>query len=229
LGIELTLDIVSVISDQPSSPATLACQAGNTVRRTAPAMGLRWEDVDMASGFLVVTQQITEVRGRSVLGTPKTKRGARVVPLDADTTALLRRHRDAQDVERHTWGQGWTDTGLVFTREDGTALRPEYVTRHFQALAADAGLPPIRLHDLRHTNASIALAAGVDMKVVSDRLGHSQMSVTADLYSHVSVQLGQRAAEQIAGALRPSPGAVPSPFLPQHPDAASQTAPEEPL
>jgi hypothetical protein len=75
------------------------------------------------------------------------------------------------------------------------------VTRHFQALARKAGLPPIRLHDLRHTNASIALAAGVDIKVVSDRLGHSTTAITADLYTHVVPSLGRDTAKGIAGLL----------------------------
>ena len=75
-------------------------------------------------------------------------------------------------------------------REDGRPPRPEYATRHFQAIAERAGLPAIRLHDLRH-HASLALAAGVEMKVVSDRLGHSQISTTADLYTHVSRGLGR--------------------------------------
>ncbi|MGH8774432.1 MAG: site-specific integrase [Jiangellaceae bacterium] len=91
--------------------------------------------------------------------------------------------------------------GLVFCREDGRALRPEYVTRHFQALAKKIGLPAIRLHDLRHTNASLALAAGVDIKVVSERLGHSTIAVTADLYTHVVPSLGRDAATRIAGLL----------------------------
>jgi Phage integrase family len=89
----------------------------------------------------------------------------------------------------------------VFCREDGRPLRPEYVTRHFQALAMKAGLPSIRLHDLRHTNASLALAAGIDIKVVSERLGHSTMAVTADLYTHVVPSLGRDAAKRIAGLL----------------------------
>ena len=78
-------------------------------------------------------------------------------------------------------------------------------TRHFQHLAREAGLPPLRLHDLRHTNASLALQAGVDLKVVSDRLGHSQISVTADLYTHVNIAVGRAAADQIAQALHPRP------------------------
>ena len=122
-----------------------------------------------------------------------------------------------QDVERAAWGPAWNDAGLVFTREDGRPLRPEFATRHFQALAQQSGLPAIRLHDLRHTNASLALEAGVEMKVVSDRLGHSQISVTADLYTHVSRSLGNAAAEQIAGVLRAPSDTVPTASLPQAP------------
>jgi len=170
--------------------------------RRGEAIGLRWEDVDLEGSALFVIQQITEVHGRAVVGTPKTKRGTRLVPLDAETVSMLRRHREAQDLERVAWGPAWNEAGLVFTREDGRLLRPEYATRHFQALAAAMGLPAIRLHDLRHTHASLALAAGVEMKVVSERLGHSQISVTADLYTHVSRGVGQAAADQIAGVLR---------------------------
>ena len=170
--------------------------------RRGEAIGLRWEDVDLEGSALFVIQQITEVHGRAVVGTPKTKRGTRLVPLDAETVSMLRRHREAQDLERVAWGPAWNEAGLVFTREDGRLLRPEYATRHFQALAGAMGLPAIRLHDLRHTHASLALAAGVEMKVVSERLGHSQISVTADLYTHVSRGVGQAAADQIAGVLR---------------------------
>ena len=151
-----------------------------TRMRRGEAIGLRWEEVDLEGQCLFVVQQITEVRGRSVVGTPKTKRGTRLVPIDAGTVAMLCRHREAQGIERVAWGPAWNEAGLVSTREDGRPLRPEYVTQHFQALSQNLGLPVIRLHDLRHTSASLALAAGVEMKVVSDRLGHSQISTTAD-------------------------------------------------
>ena len=135
---------------------------------------------------------------------------------------MLRRQRETQNLERIAWGPAWNEAGLIFTREDGRPLRPEYVTRHFQALAEKAGLPVIRLHDLRHTNASLALSAGVDLKVVSERLGHSQLAITADLYTHVNRGLGKAAAEQIARALRPASPAVPTASLPQSPKNASQ-------
>jgi integrase len=169
--------------------------------RRGEAIGLRWEDVDFESQCLFVTQQITDIRGKLVVGTPKTRRGRRAVPVDVVTVDLLREHRRVQDAERAAWGSASRHQGLVFCREDGRPLRPEYVTRHFQALAMKAGLPSIRLHDLRHTNASLALAAGIDIKVVSERLGHSTMAVTADLYTHVVPSLGRDAAKRIAGLL----------------------------
>ncbi len=175
--------------------------------RRGEAIGLRWVDVDLDARCPFIVQQITEVRGKAVVGSPKTKRGTRAVPIDDDTVAMLRRHREGQAVERMAWGSAWNEAGLVFTRENGLPLRPEYATRHFQQLAREAGLPRLRLHDLRHTNASLALQAGVDLKVVSDRLGHSQISVTADLYTHVNVAVGRAAADQIARALRPRPAA----------------------
>ena len=128
----------------------------------------------------------------------------------------------AQDHERVAWGPAWNEAGLVFTRENGLPLRPEYATRHFQALVQEAGLPAIRLHDLRHTNASLALLAGVEMKVVSERLGHSQMSVTADLYTHVNRGLGRDAADRIAAVLGPASETVPTAPLPHSPESGPQ-------
>ena len=192
-----------------------------TGMRRGETVGLRWEDVDLDGECLFVIQQITDVNGRSMVSTPKTKRGQRLVPIDAETVAMLRRQRETQNLERAAWGPAWNEAGLIFTREDGRPLRPEYVTRHFQALALKAGLPVIRLHDLRHTNASLALSAGVDLKVVSERLGHSQLAITADLYTHVNRGLGKAAAEQIARALRPASPVVPTASLPQSPENAS--------
>jgi len=180
-----------------------------TGMRRGEVVGLRWQDVDLDGRCLFIVQQITEVRGRSVVGTPKTRRGARVVPLDDGTVGRLRAHHEVQALERAAWDAGWHDSGLVFTREDGRSLRPEYVTRHFQKLADDAGLPVIGLHDLRHTNASIALAAGVDIKVVSDRLGHSTTAITADLYTHVNRNVGRAAADRIADVLAAAKETVP--------------------
>ena len=116
-------------------------------------------------------------------------------------------------------GAAWVETGLVFTREDGSALHPEFVTRHFERLAREAGLPPIRLHDLRHGAATLALAGGADLKTVSEMLGHSTITITADTYASVLPEVAHRAAEaaarlvprtQSAESTRPGPISVPS-------------------
>lgn len=169
--------------------------------RRGEALGLRWEDVDLEAGVLRVAQQLVETPDGLRFGPPKTRSGSRAVPLDAETVHVLVRHLDSQRGERAAWGPAWVDLGLVFTREDGTMLRPEYVSHLFPRLSRQAGLDRIRLHDLRHTSASLALAAGVPMKVVSERLGHSSTVITADLYTHVVPTLAQDAADRIAAAV----------------------------
>lgn len=95
----------------------------------------------------------------------------------------------------------WPDHDLVFTREDGALVHPERLTRMFEAHARAAGLPRIRLHDLRHTHATLALAAGVHPKVVSERLGHSSISITLDTYSHAVPAMQEEAAERVAAVV----------------------------
>ena len=108
---------------------------------------------------------------------------------------------DVLDQERERWGESWLDMGLVFAKEDGGMLRPDGVTVVFGRLVTRAGVPRIRLHDLWHTHASLALAAGVDIKVVSERLGHSTTTITADLYTHVTSAVARKAADAIASEI----------------------------
>ena len=100
--------------------------------------------------------------------------------------------------ERVAWGPAWKDTGFVFTREDGTPIHPETLTKVFQQRVRKAGLPRIRLHDLRHTHATLALRAGIHPKVISERLGHATVGITLDTYSHAIPAMQEEAAEQIA-------------------------------
>ncbi len=98
-------------------------------------------------------------------------------------------------------GAGWADTGLVFTWPTGEAIHPNVVTRTFARLAMGAGLPAIRLHDLRHSWATAALGAGIPAKIVSERLGHSSIAITMDVYSHVLPGLDEHAAATVAAAI----------------------------
>jgi integrase len=112
------------------------------------------------------------------------------------TVAALRRHRAQQLQERLAAGEAWTDSGLVFTDELGAGLQPNWLTWQFAQLAAD--LPRITLHGLRHSYASTALQAGVPIEVLSRRLGHSRISITLDLYVHVSERQDREAANLAA-------------------------------
>lgn len=121
-----------------------------------------------------------------------------MVALDDDTVNVLKRHREQQDADREEWGTAWVETGMVFTQEDGSWLHPGKVTDLFERLVAASGLPPIRLHDLRHGAATLMLAAGIDVKIVSDTLGHSDTRITRDIYQSVLPQVGKNAAEATA-------------------------------
>ena len=177
--------------------------------RRGELCGLRWSDVELEATRIVVREQATQVGHSVVYGPPKTASGERVVDLDDVTVAVLRAHRAAQAAERLAWGPAYADSGRVFTRENGEALHPETVTRRFARLVAAAGLRRVRLHDLRHGFASLALAAGVPLAVISKRLGHSSIAITSDTYSHLLEGMGKAAAEQVAGLVRrPMPAAA---------------------
>jgi integrase len=182
--------------------------------RRGEAIGLPWPEVDLDERTITITEQIVQIGWAVDRGEPKTDSGARVVPLDGDTVEALRTHRARQQAEREAWGDLWTDTGLVFTREDGTALHPEYATRRFARLAFRAGVPPIRLHDLRHVAATLLLAAGYDLKLVQELLGHSTITLTGDTYTTVLPELARAATEGVARLIRDArPPAEPVPTV----------------
>lgn len=166
--------------------------------RRGEACGQRWIDTHLDAGAMDVFNQLVQYGWETGQDTPKTDDSAAAVALDADTVLILRAHRKRQDDEREAAGIKWVETGLVFTEEDGTALHPADVTDHFKFLARQAGLPPIRLHDLRHGAATIALAAGVEMKVVQHMLRHASITTTSDLYTNVLPELAHSAAEATA-------------------------------
>ncbi len=178
-----------------------------TGMRRGEICGLRWRDVDLSNGLIRINQAAVQVGGAIHIEPPKTKTGIRTVPLDEETTAALERHFEQQTAMRKQWGEAYqAEQAYVFCREDGSLLSPERLSRRFKHASASAGLPIIRFHDLRHTSASVALAAGVALKVVSDRLGHSTTAITADLYTHVSPAVAREAAEAIARTINPTAG-----------------------
>jgi integrase len=171
--------------------------------RRGEALGLRWKDLDLDDGKIKVRQTVIAIKHTVTISTPKTEKGRRTVTLDKGTVTALREHRKRQAAERLLMGAGWTDNDLVFCHPDGTVLHPERFSRGFLETVARIGLPRIRLHDLRHGWATLALQAGVHPKVVQERLGHANIGITLDTYSHVTAGLHEDAAEEVAALFRP--------------------------
>ncbi|AVH96763.1 site-specific integrase [Streptomyces sp. WAC00288] len=166
--------------------------------RRGEACGQPWSETNLDRHSLTVTGQLVQDGWEVEASEPKTDSGFRVVALDDDTVHVLKRHREQQEADRAEWGSAWVNTGLVFTQEDGSWLHPGKVTDLFERLVAASGLPPIRLHDLRHGAATLMLAADIDIKIVSDTLGHSDTRITRDIYQSVLPHVGKSAAEATA-------------------------------
>jgi len=168
-----------------------------TGMRRGEALGLRWEDVDLEAGRISVRRALIPNGATVVVSEPKTARGRRSVALDPETVEVLKAQA-AQQLEDQTQAKHWTETGLVFTKEDGQAWHPEVISRFFRQAVKRSKLPAIRLHDLRHTHATLALRAGIHPKVVSERLGHATIAITLDTYSHAIPAMQEEAAVRIA-------------------------------
>ncbi|HEY3670029.1 MAG TPA: site-specific integrase [Acidimicrobiia bacterium] len=172
--------------------------AATTGMRRGEVLGLRWQDVDLDLARLSVRQTIVSVAYEIKFAEPKTTRSRRSIALDQRTVAVLRSWRKVQLEDRILLGDDYENSGLVFTREDGRFIHPDRFSQLFDKYVGSSGLPRIRLHDLRHTHASLALAAGVHPKVVSERLGHATVAFTLDVYSHAVPALQEDAADRVA-------------------------------
>ncbi len=172
--------------------------AATTGMRRGEILGLRWSDIDLDSTSLSVRQTLISVSYKMQFSTPKTERSRRTVALDVATVKALRTHRTAQLEERLAWGEAYEDRGLVFTRENGAPIHPDTFAQWFPKHVNRAGVPSIRFHDVRHTHASLALQAGVPVKVVSERLGHASAGFTLDVYAHVMPGMQAEAAKTVA-------------------------------
>ncbi len=165
--------------------------------RRGEALGLRWSDVDLAAGRLSIQRQRVTTDYEVMERPTKTDRG-RSVAIDAATVGALRDQSQRQLDDADEWGDAWVGEGHVFTREDGEPWHPDRITTLFAQAVKAAGAPSIRLHDLRHGWATLALGAGIHPKVVQERLGHANIAMTMDRYSHVIPALQESAAELVA-------------------------------
>ncbi len=167
--------------------------------RLGELTALQWKDVEWAAGRISIRRTLVRVsEGRPTYGEPKTAKSRRSLKLPAVAMAALRAHRDRQAWERQAFGDAYAELDLVFATVFGTPLHAFYVSRKFKRALARAGLSnSVRFHDLRHASATAMLAAGVHPKAASERLGHSTIAITMDLYSHALQELDDQAAERL--------------------------------
>jgi integrase len=176
--------------------------AVTTGLRRGELAGLTWAAIDWDAGLLRVSSTRVVVGWEVVDSGPKTEAGVRVIGLDAATLSALREHRRAQAEEMMANRDVWQGAGdVVFVDELGRPLHPGYLTRTLAARARAAGLPPVRLHALRHGHATHGLASGAQLLEMSKRLGHASIRITADTYSHVSAAVDRRVADQVAALI----------------------------
>jgi integrase len=167
--------------------------------RRGELVGLRWADVDLDAGTVTIAQQVGTVGQAAVTGPVKTRAGRRAIDLDAETVRVLRERRRVQLEHRMMMGAGWQDRDdRVFTMADGRPWHPKVISRAFVRLVEVHGLPALSIHDLRHTHATHLLTAGVNPKVVSERLGHTSVAFTLDTYGHVMPTQQAEAATAVA-------------------------------
>jgi integrase len=183
---ELRLFLESTVTDALHPLWFLIAMTG---LRRGEALGLRWRDVDFVNRSLSVRQTFVTVGHEVQRSVPKTSRGQRVVALDTATIGVLKRHQELLNPD------GPDD--LLFSADGLRPFHPTAVSKRFNRLVSAAGLQRIRLHDLRHTHATLALQAGVHPKVVSERLGHTTVALTLDIYSHSNPHMQEEAAETL--------------------------------
>lgn len=179
--------LLAVAGDRLEAVYHLSLDAG---MRQGEVLALHWPEVDLEGGAVTVLQSLEEARGGFRLKPPKTRAGRRRIPLAPSTVAALTRHKAAMKAERHN-----TRTGPVFVAPGGGwVTKSRFLCSSFRPALARAGLPRVRPHDLRHTMATLLLRAGVGVKVVSERLGHSDIALTLRTYTHVLPDMQDGAA-----------------------------------
>lgn len=171
----------------------------HTGMRRGELLGLSWDNVDFRANKIYVRKILQRVRNQGLFlqPYPKSDSGWRSIDISPRMAEILKEHRKEQLEFRMQYGPGYQDNNMVFCNKDGSFVNPGSVTRRFNRYLEEAAVKKIRLHDLRHTHASLLLKAGVQPKVVQERLGHSSITMTMDIYSHLFPSLQKEAAEKI--------------------------------
>ena len=173
--------------------------------RRGELCGLKWQDIDYKNNLISIERAAQYLPGQGVfLKEPKNKSSIRVIKLPPFIFKMLKEYRVWQGTERLKCGSRWADGNYVFTNLDGYLYNPDNLTTQFHNFIKANKLPNVSIHSLRHTNATLQIAAGVDVRTVSKRLGHSQTSTTMNIYAHAIKSADEAAAEVLDDLLNPA-------------------------
>ena len=186
--------LLNALQDAPTQFSVITQLALFTGARRGEICGLRWSDVDLDAGTISIERTLQYIPGKGTMFTsPKTKRSRRCIKIGPDCVQLLQEYRKHQKAERFKIGSEWmrkveiegktVENDLLFTKWNGAPIDPKTVTTWFPGFLAAHNLPPVHFHSLRHTNASLLIAAHVPVTAVSGRLGHAKTSTTTDIYA----------------------------------------------
>lgn len=164
-----------------------------TGARKGELLALTWEDIDFEAGYIRLWKTLFQANGKHLFQTPKTRNSKRLISIDTQTLSLLKKWRISQIEENLAYGGR---SGIVFTRTDGTPLRLAYLNEKLNILVKRHNLHPITIHGLRHTHASLLFEAGANIKEVQERLGHSDIQMTMNVYTHVTDTIREQTAEK---------------------------------
>ncbi|MEI4622112.1 site-specific integrase [Bacillus cereus] len=173
-----------------------------TGMRRGEILGLRWRDCDLEQAKVSIRQTLARVDGKLVFQEPKTKGSKRRITITEEVISALKKHRSEQNKYKLLLGPGYIDNDLIVCTEDGKPIDPRNLLRHFARMKKETNVPELRFHDLRHTHATILLLLSENPKVVSERLGHSRVDITLDIYSHVLPDMQENAANNFEQAMK---------------------------
>ena len=176
--------------------------------RRGEMAALQWKDVDLDKNTISITQNRVHTTQGVIEKSPKTKAGKRTITIGNDVVNALRDAKAIYD-DAVCSKPGFKNLGYVLFKENGEPFHPDSLTQKWERFVAKHNLPPIRLHDLRHSNATAMIAAGINARVVQHRLGHANVSITLNTYTHVLPEMDQEAADKLNNALFSTPQIVP--------------------
>lgn len=196
--------LISALDAAPIQYRTAVLLLMYTGLRRGELCGLEWRDIDFEKGVLSVRRNSIYISGQGISDqTPKTRNSTRSIKLSESSIQLLKRYRAWQAEQRLMLGDWWHDTGKLFTKDNGEPMHPDSLTNWFGKFIKRNDLPHVTLHGLRHTNATLLIAAGTNIRTVAARLGHSRASTTANIYAHAIQSADAVAAEALEAVLTP--------------------------